>query len=163
MRQPRILLFSGSARAGSHNSKLAALVTKKLALADADVTLVSLKDYPMPLFDADLETRDGVPQNAQKLKRMMQQQDGVFIACPEYNAGITPLLKNTLDWISRVSDPGEPSSPAFKDRVFALGAALSGRFRRDEGADRHAHDPGSGARCLGDPANDCGLAGDPSL
>lgn len=128
MRQPRILLFSGSARAGSHNSKLAALVSKKLALADADVTLVSLADYPMPLYDGDLEKRDGVPQNAQKLKRMIQQQDGVFIACPEYNAGITPLLKNTLDWISRVSDPGEPSSPAFKDRVFALGAASPGAF-----------------------------------
>lgn len=128
MRQPRILLFSGSARAGSHNAKLAALVSKKLVLADADVTHVSLKDYPMPLYDGDLEAQDGVPQNAQKLKRMIQRQDGVFIACPEYNAGVTPLLKNTLDWISRVSDPGEPASPAFKDRVFALGSASPGAF-----------------------------------
>lgn len=128
MRQPRILIFSGSVRAGSYNSKLAALVGKHLALADADVTRISLKDYPMPIYDADLETQDGVPQNARKLKRLMQESDGVFIACPEYNAGITPLLKNTIDWVSRIKDPGEEPMAAFRSPLFALGAASPGAF-----------------------------------
>lgn len=128
MRQPRILIFSGSVRAGSYNTKLAALVGKHLALGDADVTVISLKDYPLPIFDADLETNSGVPENAHKLKRLMQENDGVFIACPEYNAGVTPLLKNTIDWVSRLRDPGEEAKPAFKNRVFAIGAAATGDF-----------------------------------
>ncbi|MEP1932351.1 MAG: NADPH-dependent FMN reductase [Roseibium sp.] len=124
MRNPKILVCSGSARAGSHNSKLAALAAKKLAILDAQVTHLSLKDYPLPIYDGDLETDNGVPDNAQKLKRLFSEQDGIFLACPEYNAGITPLLKNTLDWISRVKEPGE----AFKTKVFALGAASPGGF-----------------------------------
>lgn len=128
MRQPRILIFSGSVRAGSYNSKLAALVGKHLALADAEVTCISLKDYPMPIYDGDLETYEGAPQNAHKLKRLLQENDGVFIACPEYNAGITPLLKNIIDWVSRLKDPGEEPLAAFRSRVFALGAASPGGF-----------------------------------
>lgn len=128
MRQPRILTFSGSARAGSHNAKLAALVGKHLALADAEVTRISLKDYPMPIYDGDLETQEGVPQNARKLKRLMQESDGIFIACPEYNAGVTPLLKNTIDWVSRLKDPGEEPMAAFRSPVFGIGAASPGAF-----------------------------------
>ncbi len=128
MRLPRILVLSGSARSGSFNTKLAALVGKRLALTEAEVTRISLADYPLPLYDGDLEAERGVPQNAQILKSLFLEQEGIFIACPEYNAGITPLLKNTLDWISRASAPGEPSSSAFKNRVFALGAASPGAF-----------------------------------
>ena len=56
----------------------------------------------------------------------MQAQDGIFIACPEYNAGITPLLKNTLDWVSRINEPGEPQGIVYKGRVFAIGSASPG-------------------------------------
>jgi len=128
MRNPKVLVFSGSVRAGSFNNQLAALVAKKLALADVTVTHISLKDYPMPLYDGDLESGKGVPATAQKLKKLFQSHDGVFIACPEYNAGITPLLKNTIDWVSRISEAGEPPSAAFKERVFTLGAASPGGF-----------------------------------
>lgn len=126
MRHPDVLIFSGSVRGGSLNTKLAALVAKKLAIADANVTRISLADYPLPLFDGDLERDKGIPENATKLARLMASQDGVFIACPEYNAGITPLLKNTLDWISRVKGPG--IEPPFKERVFAIGSAAPGAF-----------------------------------
>lgn len=126
--RPKILVLPGSTRSGSFNAKLSALMAKKLALADADVTQISLKDYPLPLYDGDLEASRGVPAPAQKLKRLFQEQDGIFIACPEYNAGVTPVLKNAIDWISRLSDPGEPSSAAFKDRIFALGSASPGAF-----------------------------------
>ncbi|NBN80042.1 NADPH-dependent FMN reductase [Microvirga tunisiensis] len=126
MRHPRILVFSGSSRSGSFNTQLAALVAKHLALGDADVTRISLADYPMPIYDGDLEQEKGVPEHAHKLKRLMQEHQGVFIACPEYNTAITPLLKNTLDWLSRLNDPGEPPAAAFKNRVFAIGAASTG-------------------------------------
>jgi len=124
MRNPKILVLSGSARAGSYNSKLAALAAKKLAILDGQVTQVSLKDYPLPIYDGDLETGNGVPENATKLKKLFAAADGIFLACPEYNAGITPLLKNTLDWISRVKDHGE----AYKTKVFVLGAASTGSY-----------------------------------
>lgn len=128
MQQTRILVLSGSARAGSYNTKLAALVGKYLALGDANVTRISLKDYPLPLYDGDLETNDGVPENVHKLKRLMQEHEGIFIACPEYNAGVTPILKNMVDWVSRLSDPGEESLAAFKNRAFAIGSASPGAF-----------------------------------
>ncbi|MBN9672770.1 NADPH-dependent FMN reductase [Roseibium aggregatum] len=124
MRSPRIIVCSGSARSGSFNGKLVSLAAKRLAILDADVTHLSLRDHPLPLYDGDLEDTKGVPDNAKKLQRLFAAQDGVFLACPEYNAGITPLLKNTLDWISRVREPGD----AFKNKVFALGAASPGGF-----------------------------------
>ncbi|MEP1573406.1 NADPH-dependent FMN reductase [Roseibium album] len=124
MRSPKILVCSGSVRSGSHNGKLAALVAKRLAILDAEVTHLSLKDYPLPIYDGDLEEANGVPENAKKLQRLFVGHDGIFLSCPEYNAGVTPLLKNTLDWISRVKEPGEP----YRNSVFALGAVSPGGF-----------------------------------
>ena len=126
MSVPKILVFAGSIRSGSYNARLAALATKLLAAADADVTRISLQDYPLPLYDGDLEVRSGPPQHALKLKRLMMQHGGVFIASSEYNASLTPLLKNTIDWISRVREANEPPLAAFRNRVFALGAASPG-------------------------------------
>jgi NAD(P)H-dependent FMN reductase len=99
-----------------------------LTLADADVSLISLGDYPLPLYDANLEQLSGAPANAVKLKRMFGANHGVFIASPEYNASITPLLKNTIDWVSRVRDAREPPLAAYKNRAFAIGAASNGAF-----------------------------------
>jgi chromate reductase len=126
MAAPKILVFAGSVRSGSINARLAALAAKELTLLDADVTRISLIDYPLPIFDADQEAKSGPPENAVKLKRLMALHRGVFIASPEYNASITPLLKNTLDWISRVREDGEPPLAAFRSRLFALGAASNG-------------------------------------
>jgi NAD(P)H-dependent FMN reductase len=126
MSAPKILVIPGSLRAGSHNARLAALAVKELALAEAEVTRISLADYPLPLFDADLAADSGPPQPAAQLKRMMMAHQGVFITSPEYSASVTPLLKNAIDWISRVRERGEPTYAAFKDRVFAIGSATSG-------------------------------------
>jgi chromate reductase, NAD(P)H dehydrogenase (quinone) len=121
MTLPKILVIPGSLRSHSFNSRLAALATKELSLADADVTRISLIDYPLPIYDADLAERSGPPQNAVRLKRLICAQQGVFIASPEYNASITPLLKNAIDWVSVVRERGEPPLAAFQNRVFALG------------------------------------------
>jgi NAD(P)H-dependent FMN reductase len=99
------------------------LATKDITLADADVTRISLEDYPLPLYDADLADKSGPPQHALNLKRLLSEQQGVLIASPEYNASITPLIKNTIDWISVVRERGEPPLMAFQNRVFALAGA----------------------------------------
>src|SRR5262245_40218721 len=128
MSNPRILVFAGSIRTGSFNARLAAIAAKELALAGAEVTHISLSDYPLPIYDGDLEASSGQPDNAVKLKRMMTMHQGVFIASPEYNASVTPLLKNTLDWISRVREGKEPPLAAYKNRVFAIGGASNGQY-----------------------------------
>jgi chromate reductase len=127
MPNPKILVIPGSLRAKSYNVRLAALATKELTLADADVTRISLGDYPLPFYDADLAEKSGPPAHAVKLKQLMSAQHGVFIASPEYNASITPLLKNAIDWISAVRDPGDPPLAAYQNRVFAIGGASPGR------------------------------------
>jgi chromate reductase len=127
MAAPRILVIPGSLRHESYNMRLAALATKELALADADVTRISLVDYPLPIYDADLAAKSGPPEYALKLKQMVSAHQGVFIASPEYNASITPLLKNTIDWISTVRERGEPQLAAYQNRAFALGGASPGR------------------------------------
>jgi NAD(P)H-dependent FMN reductase len=124
---PKILVIPGSLRTKSYNVRLAALAMKELALADADVTRISLLDYPLPIYDADSMEKSGPPQNAVKLKQLMSAHQGVFIASPEYNASITPLIKNTIDWISVVRERGEPQLAAYQNRVFALGGASPGR------------------------------------
>ena len=121
----RILVFGGSLRTGSFSAKLAGLAAKELSLLDAEVSLISLGDYPLPIYDGDLEAQKGVPENAKKLRAMMNAQQGVYIATPEYNASVPPLLKNAIDWVSR-SGAGGPDP--FKSRPFALGSTSNGRF-----------------------------------
>ena len=117
----------GSTRTGSNNIKLAALAAKELTLIDADVTRISLADYPLPIYEGDLEAKAGAPFNAIKLKQMIMAHQGVFIASPEYSASVTPLLKNAIDWVSRVRERGDPTYAAFKGRVFAMSSASPGR------------------------------------
>jgi chromate reductase, NAD(P)H dehydrogenase (quinone) len=126
MSLPKILVIPGSLRTGSHNARLAALAAKELTLLDAEVTRISLEDYELPLFDADLAAASGPPAAALRLRQALISHRGVFISSPEYSASITPLLKNAIDWVSRVRERGEPSYAAFKGRVFALGSATSG-------------------------------------
>jgi chromate reductase len=144
---PQVLVLAGSIRTGSFNARLAALAAKEIARAEAEVTRISLLDFPLPLYDGDHESRAGPPENAIKLKRMFCAHQGVFIASPEYNASITPLLKNTIDWISRVRENKEPPLSAYRNRVFALGAASNGTYggMRSIMALRHVLELGCGA------------------
>lgn len=128
MPTPKILVFAGSIRTGSHNARLAALAVKEFALAEAEVTHISLADFPLPLYDGDLEAKAGPPQNAIKLKQMIMAHHGVFIASPEYNASVTPLLKNAIDWVSRVREKGDAPLAAYKNRIFAIAGASPGPY-----------------------------------
>jgi len=123
----KILVFPGSTRTGSHNVRLAALAAKELTALDIDVTCISLADYPLPMYEGDLETNVGPPPNALKLKQMIMAHHGVFITSPEYSASVTPMLKNAIDWVSRVCERGDLTYAAFKGRVFAIASASPGR------------------------------------
>ena len=124
----KILVIPGSLRTGSFNARLAAVAAKELALLDVQVTLISLADYPLPIYDGDLEAKSGVPANAFNLKRMISAHHGVLIITPEYNSSVPPLLKNAIDWATRARDRNEIYAQAFRDRAFAIGAASEEKF-----------------------------------
>ena len=97
---PRILAFAGSSRRESINKKLVAIAAHGAGEAGAEVTLIDLKDFPLPLFDQDLEAEQGIPDDGQKLKKLFIDHDGLLIASPEHNGSIPALLKNAIDWVS---------------------------------------------------------------
>jgi chromate reductase, NAD(P)H dehydrogenase (quinone) len=124
----KILVIPGSLRTGSLNAKLAAVAAHRLVQAGADVTRLSLADFPLPIYDGDLQTKSGVPKHAIDLKRMIGIHHGVLIVTPEYNASVPPLVKNTIDWVSRVQDTHESRGQVFRGRAFAIAAASHGRL-----------------------------------
>ncbi len=122
---PKILAFAGSARKDSFNKKILRIAVAGARQAGGEVTLIDLKDYPLPLFDQDLEAAEGAPANAVKLKRLFVEHDALLIAAPEYNSTITPLLKNTIDWVSRPA-PGEAPLVGFQGKLATLMSASPG-------------------------------------
>src|SRR5712675_253250 len=124
----KILVIPGSLRTGSLNARLAAAAAYELAQADAEVTRISLGDFPLPIYDGDLQTRSGVPKSAINLKRMIGAHHGVLIVTPEYNSSVPPLVKNAIDWVSRVQDTHETRYQVFRGRPFAIAAASESRL-----------------------------------
>src|SRR3981189_3070900 len=124
----KILVIPGSLRTGSLNAKLAAVVAHELALAGAEVTRLSLSDFPLPIYDGDLQAKSGVPKHAVNLKRMIGAHHGVLIVTPEYNSSVPALVKNTIDWVSGGRAGKEGRGAVFKGRVFAIAAASGGRL-----------------------------------
>ena len=122
---PRILAFAGSTRDGSWNKKLLKVAVDAARAAGAEVTGLDLRDFPMPLYDGDLEAREGIPPVAMGFKKAMLDHQGLLIAAPEYNSSITGVLKNAIDWASRPS-PGEPPLAAFDGKVCGLLSASTG-------------------------------------
>jgi chromate reductase len=124
----KILVIPGSLRTGSRNVKLAAAAAYEFAQAGVDVTRISLGDFPLPIYDGDLQAKSGVPKNAVNLKRMIGAHHGVLLVTPEYNSSVPPLLKNTIDWLSRVQDTHEVRGQVFRERPFAIAGASEGRL-----------------------------------
>lgn len=117
---PRILAFAGSARRESFNRKLLAVAVESTRTAGAEVTLLDLNEMALPLYHGDEEAAQGLPPNAVKLIELVNAHQGLLIASPEYNSFPTPLLKNTIDWISRAD--GNP----FVGKVAAVVSASPG-------------------------------------
>ena len=124
----KILVIPGSLRTGSHNARLAAAAAYQFAQAGVEVTRISLGDFPLPIYDGDLQTKSGVPKNAINLKRMIGAHHGVLIVTPEYNSSVPALVKNTVDWVTRVQDAHESRGQVFRERAFAIAAASESRL-----------------------------------
>jgi chromate reductase len=124
---PRILAFAGSTRSGSFNRQALNYAVQGARDAGAEVTLIDLKDFSLPIYNGDLEISHSLPEAAVRLKNLFKSHDGLLIACPEYNSSITPLLKNTLDWVSRPH--GEESGLVpYQDKLAALVSASAGNL-----------------------------------
>lgn len=123
--EKKVLAFAGSTREDSANKKLIVETANLARQMGANVTVIDLKDYPIPLYDEDLEAREGMPPKAKQLRKLMIQSDVILIASPEYNASLSAVLKNAIDWASR-SEEGRSSREAFKGKKFAIMAASPG-------------------------------------
>jgi NAD(P)H-dependent FMN reductase len=122
---PKILAFAGSTREASYNKKLVKIAAQGAKAAGAEVTYIDLRDLPMPIYDEDLEAKEGIPENARKFKELLKAHQGLLIAAPEYNSSITAVLKNAIDWASR-PESGEPMLAAFTGKVAAIMSASPG-------------------------------------
>lgn len=130
MARPRVLAFAGSTRTESFNRRLLAAAVRVAEEQDLDVDHVELADYPMPIFNQDLEAEQGQDPNATKLRHKLERADGLMLACPEYNSSITPLMKNVIDWVSRSEDGGSGVEIYGGRKALLLGASpgkLGGR------------------------------------
>src|ERR1700761_1514094 len=124
----KILVIPGSLRSGSLNARLAATLAAELVQAGGNISRILLGDFPLPIYDGDLQAKSGVPKHAINLKRLMASHHGVLMVTPEYNSSIPALLKNTIDWVSRVQDPQESRGQVFRGRAFAIAAAAENRL-----------------------------------
>jgi NAD(P)H-dependent FMN reductase len=125
MPAPKILVFAGSLRRDSFNKQLARVAADAARAAGGEVTLLDLKDLPMPIYDGDLEAAEGIPPNAKKFKELMLGHRGLLISSPEYNSSISGALKNAIDWASR-AEKGEAPLACFDGKVAGLLSASPG-------------------------------------
>lgn len=125
----RILVFAGSNRKGAFSGRTADAAMKELALQGAEVTRISLADYPLPIMDEDHEKDRGIPESAVKLARQIAAHDAVLICTPEYNGSVPPLLKNAIDWVSRVkSDENGRALRPYPGKVVGVCSSSNGHF-----------------------------------
>ena len=127
VKPPKVLAFAGATRTESWNKKLIRVAVRAVEEAGGEVTLIDLRDYPMPLYDGELERSDGLPRKARELKSLMVSNQAFLLSCPEYNSSISGVLKNTIDWISR-PQPDEARYLAFKGKVAGLLSASPGNL-----------------------------------
>lgn len=123
----KIVSFAGSLRSGSWNKKLIRIAAAGARAAGAEVTELDLRDLPMPLYDGDIEREHGLPPNAKVFKRLLKESHGMLISSPEYNSAFPAVLKNAIDWASRL-EPNETPLSAFKGKVAGLMAASPGNL-----------------------------------
>jgi chromate reductase len=122
----KILAFSGSARKDSFNQRLVKIAARGAEQAGAEVTVINLGDFPMPLFNQDDEAEFGMPAPAREFKNLLIEHDGFLIASPEYNSAFSPLLKNAIDWASRKENDGEAPLLAYRGKLAVIMSASAG-------------------------------------
>ncbi len=126
-KQPKILALAGSLREHSYNKRVLKNAIRGAENAGAEVTFVDLRDYPMPIYDADIQEKEAFPENAEKLQKLFLEHDGLLIASPEYNASLPAGLKNMIDWTSRANGDIK-TIQCYKGKVAAIMTASPGAF-----------------------------------
>lgn len=122
---PRLLAFAGSLRKESFNRRLVPVLAEGARAAGAEVSLIDLRDYPLPVYDGDIEAA-GMPEQVHRLQDLMAEHDGLLISTPEYNGSMPALVKNTLDWISRPTEAGPSGTTLFRGKVAGIVSASPG-------------------------------------
>ncbi|MBL4679633.1 MAG: NAD(P)H-dependent oxidoreductase [Pseudomonadales bacterium] len=122
----KILAFSGSSRRDSFNNKLVKIAAEGAKSTGASVSHINLADFPMPIYDGDLEDEKGMPEYALGFKQLLIDHDGFLIASPEYNSAFSPLLKNVIDWASRANTENESPLLAYRGKMAAIMSASPG-------------------------------------
>jgi chromate reductase len=125
MTKPKILAFAGSLRKGSFNKMLLNYAVQGATEAGAEVTVVDLAEYQLPIYDGDAESHLGIPADGLKLKNLFAENDGLLLASPEYNGFFSGVMKNTIDWVSR-KGPGEEANASFSNKWAAVVSASPG-------------------------------------
>jgi chromate reductase len=128
MKPKRILAFSGSLRTASLNHAMLGIVADAARAAGTEVSIIRLRDFPMPLYNQELEDANGMPEKAAKLKRIFAAHDAFLIASPEYNSSYSAALKNAIDWVSRAESADEPPLSVFAGKKAAILAASPGGY-----------------------------------
>lgn len=126
-KKPKILVLAGSAREASLNKKLARVAARAINDNGGDATFIDLRDFPMPIYEGDLEAREGMPKEARRLRELFLSHPAFLIVSPENNGTIPSLLKNAIDWLSRDVD-GRSGLEPYRGRVIALMSASPGAF-----------------------------------
>jgi chromate reductase, NAD(P)H dehydrogenase (quinone) len=121
--ETKLIFFSGSIRKGSLNRVLATYAHRVAVEKGYAADLLELGDYPLPTYNFDLQMQDGLPENLKKLKARLDGYQGIFIASPEYNASVSALLKNVIDWLSRTKEDDGSPLQLFRSKVFAISSA----------------------------------------
>jgi NAD(P)H-dependent FMN reductase len=121
----RLLVFSGSSRTESFNLKLAVQLASLAEQEDAEVSLINLSEFVFPIYNGDIEGAKGLPSAAKRLKKLLQENTGLIITCPEYNGFMTPLLVNAIDWCTRSEDASVDLS-GFADKTVLIASASPG-------------------------------------
>lgn len=122
---PKLLAFAGSLRRASLNRRLVQVLAQGARDAGAVVTLLDLREFPLPVYDGDIESA-GMPIEVRRLQQLMRDHGGLLISTPEYNGSMPALVKNTLDWISRPCEDGSPGTSLFRNKVAGICAASPG-------------------------------------
>lgn len=126
MRKPAILVVAGSIRSGAFSQQTADAYAAQLAGMECEVTRITLADYPLPIMDEDLEEEKGIPESALKLARLFDHHDALVVVTPEYNGSLPPLLKNAIDWVSRVSSDGDKPLAPYRDKLALVASSSNG-------------------------------------
>lgn len=121
--KPKILAFAGTTREDSTNKKLIAIAAQGATKAGAEVTLIDIRDYPVPPYNGDMEIEEGLPENARKLKQLMVASDGFLVSTPEYNGSTSGVLKNLLDWASRKEAGDQAGVTIFNNKAVVIMSA----------------------------------------